>query len=228
MADVICTGQLLTSDGGVIPLLRSDLAEGTAETVSTDAVYTVAASGVGDYAPGKVVTHADIQVLNNASFAYILRQGLILTILPVSVLGTSGNGPRPLCAPVRLQAGDLVYVMANTATSRYAAISCYTAKGVYRIFAIATANNDVEPIDIITGNSLGNTLQGDTIIKAFCTAGPVANIAKVDSGGALALNEKGMPIGVVPCNSPINGVVDWSDCRIPVQLNYTWRIASTS
>jgi len=228
MADVICTGQLMCSDGSVIPLLRSDLAEGTAETVSTDAVYTVAASGVGDYGPGKVVTHADIQTLNGVGFAYILRQGLILTILPVSVLGTSGNGPYPLCTPVRLQAGDLVYVMAVTATARTASISCYTASGVYRIFSIATANGDVEPVDIITGNSLGNTLQGDRIVKAFCTAGPVANVAKIDSGGALALNEKGMPIGVIPCNSPINGVVEWSSCNIPVQLNYTWRIASTS
>ena len=153
MADVLVTGQLLCSDGSIIPLRRTDATEGAEESLSTDNVYTVEASSAGDYAPGKVVTHADIQFLNGAGYAFILRQGLILTILPVSVLGTSGNGPYPLCAPVRLQAGDIVKVFAVTATARTTSICCYTASGVYRIFTIASASGDVAPVDSITGNS---------------------------------------------------------------------------
>ena len=41
-------------------------------------------------------------------------------------------------------------------------------------------------------------------MKAFCSAGSLANAEKVDIGGALMLNEKGMPVGAVPANSPAN------------------------
>ena len=228
MADVNVTGTALCTDGTVIPLLDADMAEGTEEPLLTNSAYTITAANIGDMFPGKTMTHASVQGDHNISYAYILRQGLIATILPVSVKGVSGQGPLPLCVPFTLQPGDICRVMVNTAADREAALSVYTNQGVYRIFVVNTASGSVEPVDLQTGNSLGDTLQGQIVTRAFCTAGGATNTEKISSGGVLALDEKGMPVGVVMANSPIDQPVYWTDCRIPVALNYVWRITSTS
>jgi hypothetical protein len=227
MASVNVSGILTCSDGTIIPL-DATITEGTETNLTTNTDYTVSASNVGDYAPGKVVTHAFIQADHDISYAYILRQGLIASILPVGVKGLAGSAPLPLCAPFQLQPGDIVRALPVTAASRASAVCVYTNQGVYRIFDIATASGNVEPVDLQTNNSVGDTLQGQVILKAFCTAGSLGNAELVDGGGALMLNEKGMPVGAVPANSPANQPVYWSDVRIPVALNYTWRITSSA
>ena len=227
MATVNVSGILQCSDGTIIPL-DAQIDEGTETNLTTNTDYTVSASNVGDYAPGKVVTHAFIQADHDISYCYILRQGLIATILPVGVKGLAGSAPLPLCAPFQLQPGDIVRVLPVTAASRATATCVYTNRGVYRIFDVASANGNVEPVDLQTNNSVGDTLQGQVIIKAFTTAGSLGNCELVDAGGTLMLDEKGMPVGAVPCNSPANQPVFWSDVRIPVALNYTWRITSSA
>ena len=227
MANVNVSGALMCSDGTLIPL-EATIAEGTESNLTTATEYTIAASNVGDYAPGKTVVRATIQADHDISYAYILRQGLIATTLPVSVKGLSGEGPLPLCAPFTLQPGDIVRVLPVTAASRATATCVYTNQGVYRIFDVDSASGNVEPVDLQTGNSVGDTLQGQVIVKAFCTAGSLGNSELVDNGGALMLNEKGMPVGIVPANSPANQPVYWSDVSIPVALNYKWRISSSA
>ena len=133
MVDVNVTGSLLCTDGTVISLLDADMAEGTEESLSTNIAYSVNASAIGDYAPGKVITHASIEADHNISYAFILRQGLIACILPVSVKGNSGAGPLPLCVPFQLQPGDLCKVMVNTAADRETATCVSTNRGDYRI-----------------------------------------------------------------------------------------------
>ena len=227
MANVNVSGILTCSDGTIIPL-DATLAEGTESNLTTNTDYTVTASNVGDYAPGKTIVAGYVQADHNISYAYILRQGLIATILPVGVKGLAGSAPLPLCAPFQLQPGDIVRCLASTVSSRATATCVYTNRGVYRIFDIASASGNVEPVDLQTNNSVGDTLQGQVIVKAFCTAGSLGNTELVDAGGALMLNEKGMPVGAVPANSPANQPVYWSDVRIPVALNYQWRITSSA
>ena len=223
MANVNVSGILTCSDGTIIPL-DATLAEGTESNLTTNTDYTVTASNIGDYAPGKVVVSAYIQADHNISYAFILRQGLIATILPVGVKGLAGSAPLPLCAPFQLQPGDIVRCLAVTAASRATATCVYTNRGVYRIFDVLSASGNVEPVDLQTNNSVGDTLQGQVIVKAFCSAGSLGNAELVDAGGSLMLNEKGMPVGAVPANSPANQPVYWSDVSIPVALNYVWRI----
>lgn len=227
MANVNVSGILTCSDGTIIPLDKT-CAEGTEENLTTNTDYCTVASNIGDYAPGKVVTHAYIQADHDISYCFILRQGLIASILPVGVKGLAGSAPLPLCAPFQLQAGDIVRVLAVTAASRATATCVYTNQGVYRIFDVDSASGNVEPVDLQTNNSVGDTLQGQVIIKAFTTAGSLGNAELIDGGGALMLDERGMPVGAVPCNSPANQPVFWSDVRIPVALNYTWRITSSA
>ena len=227
MANVNVSGILKCADGTIIPLSET-LAEGTESDLKTNTSYTVTASQVGDYAPGKTVTHGYVQADHNISYCYILRQGLIATIIPVGVKGLAANAPLPLCVPFTLQPGDIVRALAVTAASRATATCVYTNRGVYRIFDVDSASGNVEPVDLQTNNSAGDTLQGQTVIKAFNTAGSLGNCELIDGGGALMLNEKGMPVGAVPCNSPANQPVYWSDVQIPVALNYTWRITSSA
>ena len=227
MANVNVSGILKCSDGTIIPL-DATLAEGTESNLTTNTDYTVTASNVGDYAPSKTVTHGFVQADHNISYAYILRQGLIATIIPVGVKGLAGSAPLPLCRPFTLIPGDIVRVLASTAASRATATCVYTNQGVYRIFDVASASGNVEPVDLQTNNSVGDTLQGQVIMKAFTTAGSLGNSELVDGGGCLMLNEKGMPVGAVPANSPANQPVFWSDVQIPVALNYTWRISSSA
>ena len=227
MANVNVSGILQCSDGTVIPL-DATLLEGTESNLTTNTDYTVTASNVGDYAPGKVIVSGYIQADHNISYAYILRQGLIATILPVGVKGLASSAPLPLCQPFQLQPGDIVRCLAVTAASRATATCVYTNQGVYRIFDVASASGNVEPVDLQTNNSVGDTLQGQVIMKAFCSAGSLANAEKVDIGGAVMLNEKGMPVGAVPANSPANENVYYSDVRIPVALNFKWRITSSA
>ncbi len=227
MANVNVSGILQCADGTIIPL-DATLAEGTESNLTTNTDYTVSASNVGDYAPGQTITHAYVQADHNISYCYILRQGLIATIIPVGVKGLACKAPLPLCQPFTLQPGDIVRCLAVTAAARTTATCVYTNRGVYRIFDVASASGNVEPVDLQTNNSVGDTLQGQVIIKAFCTAGSLGNAELVDAGGVLMLNEKGMPVGAVPANSPANENVFWSDVRIPVALNYTWRITSSA
>ena len=227
MASVNVSGILKCADGTIIPL-DTTLTEGTEGDLKTNTDYTIAASNVGDYAPGKTVTHGYVQADHDISYCYILRQGLIATIIPVGVTGRAGSAPHPLCVPFTLQPGDVVRCLTVTAAARSTATCVYTNRGVYRIFYILSASGNVEPVDLQTGNSLGDTLQGQIIVKAFTTAGSLSNCELIDGGGTLALNEKGMPVGAVPCNSPANQPVYWSDVQIPVALNYAFRITSSA
>ena len=117
--------------------------------------------------------------------------------------------------------------MVNTAADREAAVCVYTNRGVSRIFAVTpsgAANN--EPVDIQTGNSVGDTLQGQVIVKAFCTS---VDGNKIDGGGCLMLNEKGMPVGQpIQTNTPLETPPYFQNVTIPCALNYVWRITTSS
>jgi len=226
MANVTISGYLNCTDGTVIPLQNTSQAEGTEFDLKTNVTYTVSASNVGDYAPGKVIVSGSIQAANGIAYCYILRQGVIAALLPVSVKGASGLAAMPLCQPFQLQPGDVVRCMANSASDREAALCVYTNRGVSRIFVVTPSGAATnEPVDLQTGNSLGDTLQGQVILKAFCTS---VDQSKIDGGGAVALNQEGIPVGVVPANSPIVESVYFSNVQIPVALNYTWSLVTTS
>lgn len=224
MASVTVSGALFCSDGTVIDL-EATLVEATESNLTVNTTYSVTASNIGDYAPGKTITGGYVQGHNGISYAYVLRQGLVEGIVPVCMKGlTPANWP--LCRPITLQPGDILRCMTNTASDRELALCVYTNKGVSRIFTVtpssATTN---EPIDLQTGNGLGDTLTGQIIVKAFCSS---VDGNKINGGGAVAVNEKGMPVGVVPANNPQSTPLYFSSVSIPVALNYQWAVVTTS
>ena len=90
MATNTVTGVLNAADGRKIPL-SSEIAESTEATLQTATAFTVTAQDIGDYMPGARIVSGLITALNGISYAYILRQGLILATIPVCVNGVASR-----------------------------------------------------------------------------------------------------------------------------------------
>ena len=217
MATNTVVGSLTCSDGTTIPL-KAEIAEGTESDLTTDTVYTVSAQNVGDYAPGKVITAGFIGCDNGFSYAYILSQGLIAAVIPGGVKGVQQDVP-PLCAPYQLKAGDKVRVLNETASARDAAMWAYTASGVSRIFVVTpTGAATNELIDLQTSNSIGDTLQGQRIVK---WAGTSIDGSKIETSGFYVVDALGNVVGACPVANPSKDQAQFVPAyNVPVALNY--------
>ena len=108
----IAIGNLVCSDGTNIPLGPLSIADAsdTAE-VTTDATYTVTAQSVGDFAPGRTIVQGILTAKTHAAWAYLLRNGVVMSIIPVASRTAGGPGSvgdLPLCNPVTLIPGDKI------------------------------------------------------------------------------------------------------------------------
>ena len=217
MATNTVVGSLTCSDGTTVPL-KAEIAEGTESDLTTDTVYTVSAQNVGDYKPGGVITAGSIWCDNGFSYAYILSQGLIAAVIPGGVKGVQQDVP-PLCAPYQLKAGDKVRVMNNTAADREAAMWAYTASGVSRIFVVTpTGGATNELVDLQTSNSIGDTLQGQRIVK---WAGTSIDGSKIETSGFYVVDALGNVVGACPVADPSKDQAQFVPAyNVPVALNY--------
>lgn len=217
MATNTVVGNLVCSDGTNIPL-KAEIAEGTESDLGTDQSYTIAQQNVGDYAPGKVLVAGSIQADNGISYAYVLSQGLVASIIPVSVKGVSQEVPM-LCAPYQLKAGDKIRVLTLTNSARNASLCVYTAQGVSRIFvATPTGAGTEELLDLQTQNSIGDSIFGNTIVKAFGTS---IDGSKIETMGAYVVDSLGNVVGAVPLSDPADNAPIFSmSYNIPVALNF--------
>ena len=106
-------GTLCMSDGTEVPLGPTTLTDAAAAAeITTDSAFTITSMSVGDYAQGKTIIGANITAKTFIGFAYVIRQGLVAALLPISSRTAGGNGapsgPLPLCAPFTLMPGDKV------------------------------------------------------------------------------------------------------------------------
>ena len=216
MATNTVNGILVCSDGTNIPL-KAELAEGTESDLTTDTTYTVSAQNIGDYGLGKTIVRGLVTCDNGVAYAYILRQGLVAAIIPVAIKGVSSETPM-LCSPFTLQAGDKLRVMNNTAADREGALCYYTSSGVSRIAVVTpTGAATNELVDLQTSNSIGDTVQGQTIVKAFFTS---VDGAKVETPGAVVVDALGNVVGSVSMSDPSKLQAEFNPCSIPVNLNF--------
>ena len=220
MATNTVTGNLVCSDGTNIPL-KAELAEGTESDLTTDTVYTVSAQNVGDYAPGKTVTSALVSCDNGVGYCYILSQGLVAAIIPWSVKGAVSDGTPALCQPYVLKAGDIVKCMSQTAADRGASAAVYTARGTSRIFHVtASGGASNELVDLQTGNSIGDTLQGQRIVKWFGTS---VDGNKIETEGFYVVDALGNVVGSCSATNPIVQQPLFSFASTPIALNYKFQ-----
>jgi len=225
MATNTVCGNLICSDGTNIPL-KKELAEGTQTNLTTDTAYTVTAAEVGDFAPGKTVIGGLISCDNGVGFAYILSQGLVAAIIPWSVKGAVSDGQPALCQPYTLKAGDIVRCMNNTAADREAAAAVYTARGVSRIFHVTPSGGATnELVDIQTGNSIGDTLQGDRIVKWFGTS---VDGLLIETQGFYVVDALGNVVGSCSATDPVTQQPAFSFASVPIQLNYKFQFLTNA
>jgi hypothetical protein len=110
-------------------------------------------------------------------------------------------------------------------TNSYISIACYTNQGQSRIFAVDATDGSsyVSLTDVITGNSLGDSLQGQVITKVLAS---VENFC-TSPGGIVFIDNQNNVIGTVQPSQPENQQPEWQHVNIPVALNYTVK-ATTS
>ena len=215
------TGVLNCSSDFKIPL-NATITDGTEASLTTDVAYTVTAQNIGDFATGQTVTSGIVTAGANISYAYILRKGLILSLVPFAVKGVACGTP-DLARPVTLMAGDQLRVFTMVAGGRNASLAVVTNQGVPRIFigaSVAAGAGTFQLVDLQTGNTIGETLQGQVCVQAQFTSVDQALITSV-AGGAQVTMSNGNLSGAIPATDPIEVQPYMKPCRIPVQLNFT-------
>jgi len=225
MATTTCTGNLVCSDGTNIPL-KLEVAEGSETSLTTNTVYTVTAANVGDFAPGKTIVGGLVSATNGIGYCFVLSQGLVAAIIPWSVCGAVVDGQPALCQPYTLRAGDIVRVMTQTAADRGASAAVYTARGVSRIFHVTPSGGATnELVDLQTGNSIGDTLQGDRITKWFGTS---VDGNLIEDQGFAAVDALGNVIGSCSATDPVTQQPAFSFASVPIQLNYKFQFLTSA
>lgn len=102
---------VLVTNMGTIPL-ETSVTDGTETEVKTDATYTVTSQSIGTYAAGQTVTGGFIQVATGVAYAYILRNGRVLSVihsLSSKSLG-GGKGAMP-CKSFTIIPADVLRVL---------------------------------------------------------------------------------------------------------------------
>lgn len=196
MANVTVHSTLMLNTGELVDL-SATLTEGTEGELTTSTTYSVSAVSLGQFADGKTITSVILPVTapnGGSGFAYIDRRGEIACLLPMAVDGQiahPGGGKN-----FRLQAGDTVRVLTNTAANRVFCYSVMTNAGVNAIFTgtpSGAGNTDLTHIK--SGQGLGTSLVGQSIVSHYATS---VDGSKLSSGGVLILNDKGLPVGGCP------------------------------
>ena len=213
------TGVLNCSSGFKIPL-NATITDDAETSLTTDTAFTVTAQNIGDFAPGQTVTSGIVTAGANISYAYILRKGLILSLVPFAVKGVACGTPN-LSRPVTLVPGDQLRVFTMVAAGRDASLAVVTNQGVPRIFiGTAAGAATTQLVDLQTGNTIGETLTGQVITMAQFTSVDQALITSV-AGGAQVTMSNGNLSGAVPATDPIEAQPYMKPCSIPVALNFT-------
>lgn len=112
-------------------------------------------------------------------------------------------------------------------TNVYTSVMVYTNTGASRIFAADTAESTtvyVELTDVITGNSIGDSLQGQTIVKAMASCESYL----YSPGGVVFVDNQNNVLSAVGAENPEQFQPTWQNVNIPIALNYKVKVLSQS
>ena len=227
MANVDVSGFAQFSDGTSVPLFNDSMAEGTLSELQTSATYTVTAQSLGTYAPGKTLVSLYAYTENVASYCYVLRQGVPIMFGSVGKSGIMSYGNKVFPKSVVLQPGDTVQVLVQPATggnSRMCSFVAHCNDGTQRAFTVVpSASGTHNLVDTITGNEIGETLQGKKITHAMALS---IDGTKIVSGGVVIVNAQGAVVGVLGVGSPLEAKVCFSPFNTAIGLNFLAQIVT--
>jgi len=223
---VVVAGFAQFSDGTSVPLLDTGAANGTLSELKTNAAFTVSAQGLGSYAVGKTLISLMTYATNSMDYCYLLRQGLPIFFGSVASAGVISYGNKQFPKSVTLEAGDTVQVMPATATARITCMVAHCSDGTQRSFsATSTGAGTYSLVDDVTGNKIGETLQGKRIVMAYAKS---PEGIKMTSGGVVILNAQGAVVGVIEAGNPIAEQVCFSPMNTAIGLNFDAQIVTTT
>lgn len=221
MANVDAYGQLIMTSGGVVPLANTGLTEATLDELATDSNFVGSNQNAGTFATqtlsSQVIAAAGITAENDIAYAFIRSAGTIKAALPVSGVNGGADLPAALPYPKRLASGDQVMVMANAVADREVALSVACSNGEYHVFSVTpAATGEHELISVLSGLSLGETLQGRTITHAFAMMG---NNQSNMVSPIYIVNGSGLPVASVTPSDPLVDSGFFVKCVTSVALN---------
>jgi len=234
MANVQSYGMLIDQHGRTIPVLNTATTEATLDEVKTSATWTGSAQVVGTYADQMgnfVLTRGGWIGETDTAYNFIRSAGTIKAVLPQGSGKDGGPGPlpSPIPYPKLLASGDQLMVMANSVSDREASVAVACTSGEYHVFAVtpsgASSGLGHEFVSVLTGESLGTTLQGRVLSHWYAYAGN--NDAELTSS-VMFVNGSGNAIGSIgftcsggcsSCNFALSG-------GIPISLNSSLRFTT--
>jgi hypothetical protein len=227
MASVTVKSQFMLNTGELISM-SGTLTEGTEGELQTSTTYSTAATSIGQFANGKVLTSI-VQpptAPNGVSYAYIERRGAIVCAIPVAIDGVQSK-PCAMPFAVQLQAGDTLQVMASTAASRLFSYSVITGSNVHAIFTgTPSGSGNTDLTHVLSGQSIGQSLTGQTIARHMATS---VDGSKLSTGGVLCLNDRGLPVGGCSATVPQNLQTEYNNTGgYLVNLNFVARVTTSS
>ncbi len=221
MADVDAFGQIVMTNGQVIPLFRADLAEASEEEIYTDSNFVGSAQSAGTYATQTLgssrVVAAGVTSENDTTYCFVRSAGKIKIALPVSGLNGGSGLPGGLPYPKTLVSGDQVICMSNASSDREVSLSVACSNGEYHCFSATPAGSgEHELVSVLTGLSIGETLQGRRVTHAFSMGG---NNAGNFTSPIYIVDGSGVPIGSVTQNDPAVDSGTYEVCNAMIALN---------
>ena len=127
---------------------------------------------------------------------------------------------------VSLEPGDQVMVLINTAADRECFFVTHCASGVERAFAVTPSGSGTHSLlDTITGQKIGNVLQGQRITHAYAMS---VDADKITSGGVVVLNAKGSVVAVCATGSSIEAQQCFSPFNASIGLNFDAQIITSA
>ena len=110
-----------------------------------------------------------------------------------------------------------VIAMANAASDREVSLSVACSNGEYHVFSVTPSGaGEHDLVSVLTGLSIGETLQGRTVTHAFSMGG---NNSANFSSPIYFLNGSGVPIGSVTPNDPAVDTGLFQTAVVPIALN---------
>ena len=201
MANVNVYGGVKDRRGRIIPLHNSATTEATLDEVLTDSSLVGSQQSLGTYGDqlgNYVCASGGISMETDSTYNFVRSAGIIKGAF---AQGSNKDGgcsplPAPVPYPFRLASGDQLMVMVNAITSREASLTVACSNGEYHVFSVTPSGSSDfhEFVSVLTGNGIGETLQGRTVTHWYAYAGN--NDAELTSM-VNVVNGSGVPIGTV-------------------------------
>ena len=201
MANVNVYGGVKDRRGRVIPLHNSATTEATLDEVLTDSSLVGSQQSIGTYGDqlgNYVCAQGGIAMETDSTYNFVRSAGIIKGVFPQGSAKDGGCSPlpAPVPYPFRLASGDQLMVMVNAITDREASLAVACSNGEYHVFSVTPSGSSDfhEFVSVLTGNGIGETLQGRTVTHWYAYAGN--NDAELTSQ-VNVVNGSGVPIGCV-------------------------------